>query len=187
VVSRRSDKVGSYPGLWSSSANEALSRSIDSRGRDVPNLYDVARRGLTEELAIARSECRLDLLAFTVDVQVHQWGALFVGRLNGVTSADLQARWNRGVADRWEHDEHMFVPFNISSVLRFMLDSQRISLWAPQGPAIYYLALVNQFGRSAVERGINEAVVWAARQGVTPRRRRRWSKIALGKSTVVKP
>ncbi|WP_206795902.1 hypothetical protein [Amycolatopsis sp. MtRt-6] len=38
------------------SANEALSRSLDSHGRTPPGLYDVARRGLREELGLDRSE-----------------------------------------------------------------------------------------------------------------------------------
>ena len=47
--------------------NEALSRSLDSQGRTPPRLYDVARRGLLEELGLEGSEYLLELLAFDVD------------------------------------------------------------------------------------------------------------------------
>lgn len=154
LVSRRSKNVGSLPGLWSSSANEALSRSIDSKGRQVPNLYEVARRGVREELAIEPNEYRLDMLAFCVDTERNQWGGLYIARLHNLSQIALEERWGRGVADRWEHVEHRFVPFNATSVISFILDPNRINKWTPAGPTLYFLALVNEFGRARVERAI---------------------------------
>jgi len=165
VVSRRSNLVGTSPNLWSSSANEALSRSIDSKGRDVPNLYDVARRGLAEELAIDRTECRLDMLAFTIDVKTHQWGGLFIARLPELTMKGLRARWTRGVSDRWEHAEHAFIPFTVKAVGEYVLDPARVSAWTSVGPPLYYLALVNQYGRPTVEHGMADVVKRVAHSG----------------------
>lgn len=67
VATRRSEYVGAFPGYWDVSANEALSRSLDSHGRTPPSLYEVARRGLLEELGPDRTEYRLELLAFCID------------------------------------------------------------------------------------------------------------------------
>lgn len=96
VVSRRSLSVGAFPGTWSASANEALSRTIDSEGRGTPNPYDVARRGLREELSVDPDEYTLSLLSFCVDVHEFQWGAIFVARLHGLTRDELGDRWGRG-------------------------------------------------------------------------------------------
>ncbi|GAA3290651.1 hypothetical protein GCM10020295_05590 [Streptomyces cinereospinus] len=52
VVSHRADEVRSGPGPWGSSVNEGLSRHTDSAGRNAPDLYDVARRGMREELSL---------------------------------------------------------------------------------------------------------------------------------------
>ncbi|WP_432868479.1 hypothetical protein [Microbispora rosea] len=158
IISRRSERVQTFPGLWSSSANEALSRSIDSRGRSVPSLYAVARRGLSEELAIHSTECDLQLLAFTIVTSHHQWGALFIGRLHDITAKELEDRWGRGVSDRWEHSEHCFIPFKAADFLDFAFHPQRVHMWSPQAPTLYYLALVNEYGRARVESEIKKAV-----------------------------
>jgi hypothetical protein len=73
IFSRRSLLVGSRPGVWSSSANEALSRTLDDQGRSAPNLYDVMRRGILEELGVRGAEYSLELLAITLDTELHQW------------------------------------------------------------------------------------------------------------------
>jgi hypothetical protein len=158
VFCRRSANVGSNPDLWSSSANEAISRSIDSSGRISPNVYNVARRGLKEELAIEPGEYHIRLLAFAIDTNLHQWGALFVAEMHDVTAAALSDRWSRGIADRFEHVEKTFVPFNPEAVLSFILAPDRRNCWTAVGPPLFYLALINVFGRSTVERGLGKVV-----------------------------
>ncbi|REF00803.1 caspase family protein [Thermomonospora umbrina] len=150
IFSRRSQNVGSHPGHWNSSANEALSRDIDSQARNAPNLYDVARRGLREELGLERHEYRLSLLAITVDRR-NQWGALFTARLTSLTSDQFLARRSRGVADKYEHDEHALVPFEVADIVEFMFCEERRTLWAATAPAVFFLALVYQYGRTVVE------------------------------------
>jgi hypothetical protein len=150
IFSQRSRVVGSHPGHWNSSANEALSRDIDSNARNAPNLYNVARRGLREELALEASEYKLAMLALTVD-RKNQWGAIFIARLKSLTGDDFLARRSRGVADKFEHANHHLEHFNTHDMVRFMFSRERRGLWAPTAPAVFYLALVNEFGRSAVE------------------------------------
>jgi len=154
LFSRRSTQVKIRPGVWNASISEGLSRSIDSRGRDVPELHAVARRGLKEELALERTEYELDLLAFVLDCDLNHWAAVFIAQSDVVTQQTLEARWTRGVPDRWEHEEFAFAPFTVASVAQFMLDPARRDNWAPIAPAVYYLALVNMFGRTRVERTI---------------------------------
>ncbi|MER5931239.1 caspase family protein [Streptomyces sp. NPDC002054] len=152
IVSRRSQMVGSHPGTWNSSANEALSRVVDNAARQAPSIFGVARRGLSEELALSADEYRLSMLALTIDKSTHQWGALFLAKLRRVTSREFVERRSRGVSDKWEHDRHELVDFEIEPVIRFIFDPERSGLWSPTAPGLFYLALVNKYGRVAVER-----------------------------------
>jgi hypothetical protein len=152
VFAKRSTDVGAFPGRWDASTNEALSRSIDSHGRTPPNLYDVARRGLHEELGLGQSEYRLELLAFNIDRSTNQWGSMFAAFLQDLTSTDVADRRTRGVADKWEHDQIDFVRFTIDDVIGYLLRSDRRHCWTPVAPALYYLTLARRYGRSKVER-----------------------------------
>jgi hypothetical protein len=152
VVQQRAQQVGSQPGTWSSSANEALSRQLDSRGRTAPDLYDVMRRGIAEELSIDKSEYHLEMLAVVVDTERQQWGALFVAFLHELTAEDVLQRRSRGVPDKWEHDQIEFVRFEIEPVVRHLLRADRRDHWSSVGPPLFYLSLVRRYGRAAVER-----------------------------------
>jgi hypothetical protein len=158
VFSKRSKSVGVFPGIWDASTNEALSRSLDSHGRTPPSLYQVARRGLVEELALEPHEYRLELLAFNLDRNTNQWGCMFVAFLHDLTGAQLIDRRTRGVPDKWEHDEIDLVRFTITDTVQHLLRVDRISHWTPTAPALYYLALVRQYGRNKVERELRRAV-----------------------------
>ena len=152
IFARRSDEVGSRPGVWSSSANEALSRRLDSDGRSAPELYRVMRRGISEELAIEREEYLLELLAFGVDTELHQWGAFFTGTLRGLTGDEVLERRTRGVADKWESQELKLIPFEIGPVCEFIAAEHAKDNLAPHTPALVHLALVHRYGRRTVER-----------------------------------
>ncbi|MEU9113453.1 hypothetical protein AB0D04_17135 [Streptomyces sp. NPDC048483] len=158
VVTRRSDRVRMAPGVWNSSVNEGLSRHIDSSGRNAPDLYAVARRGMREELSLEPHESQLTLLAFVLDVERRHWSAHFYARLTELTRDGLQARMSRGVADRWEHQTVDHVPFRPAEVARYLLRTDRIHRWAPLAPALFHLALVHVHGRTAVERAEAQAV-----------------------------
>ncbi|MEV4331808.1 hypothetical protein AB0K02_14925 [Streptomyces sp. NPDC049597] len=158
VVSRRADNVRSGPGLWGSSVNEGLSRHIDSAGRNAPDLHDVARRGMREELSLEPHEYTLTMLAFVLDVERRQWSAHFTAHLTDLTGDALRSRISRGVADRWEHQSIEYVPFRPANVVRYLLRPDRVRRWAPVAPALFHLALVHTHGRSAVERAEVQAV-----------------------------
>lgn len=152
IVTQRSDIVGSSPGVWNSSANEGLSRGLDSNGRTPPNLYNVARRGVTEELAISPESYRLEMLAVTLDVEKHQWGALFIARAYSLEAADVQEQISRGVPDRWENKQIVFVPHRIANVIEFLLEPSRRNEFSSVAPALFYFSLVRTYGRYRVER-----------------------------------
>ncbi|MER7685923.1 hypothetical protein [Streptomyces sp. NPDC097610] len=158
VVSQRSDRVRMAPGVWNSSANEGMSRHIDSSGRNAPDVHAVARRGMREELSLEPHEYALDLLAFVLDVDKRHWSAHFHARLKDLTREDLQARMSRGVADRWEHQTIDYVPFRPAAVVTYMLRADRIHRWAPLAPALFHLALVHVYGRTPVERAEAQVV-----------------------------
>jgi hypothetical protein len=152
IIQLRASNVGSQPETWSSSANEALSATLDSRGRTAPDLYEVMRRGIDEELSIDPAEYRLELMAFTFDAERMQWGAVFVGFLHELTSKDVVERGSKGVPDRWEHQALDFVRFEIDPVIRHLLRPDRMDQWSSIAPPLFYLALVRRYGRVAVER-----------------------------------
>lgn len=152
IFSKRSGRVGTQPNVWNSSANEGLSRKLDSVGRLPPDLYRVAERGLEEELGILPGDCELQLLGITLDVKLHHWGCIFWGRLRKHTAEEWFARTSRGVKDRYEHDSHDLVPFTPEAVFRKLLKINDEDAWAPVVPALYFLTLVRRFGRSTVER-----------------------------------
>lgn len=152
VVSQRSDRVRMAPGVWNSSVNEGLSRHIDSSGRSAPDLHAVARRGMREELSLEPHEYSLDLLAFVLDIGKRHWSGHFYAKLKDLSSADLQARMSRGVADRWEHQTIDYVPFRPAAVVKYMLRDDRVHRWAPLAPALFHLSLVHAYSRTLVER-----------------------------------
>lgn len=154
VFSLRSGDVGSGRALWNSSANEGVSREIDSSGRNEPDLFRVAERGLREELALEYGEYDLSLLGFAVDTDHHQWGALFTADLRSLSAAELRERHSRGISDRWEHRMLEYVPFNPTSVIAYLLDPYRVKRWAPCAPVLFYFALIYRFGRGAVENAV---------------------------------
>jgi hypothetical protein len=164
LFSRRSATVGTFPGRWDASANDALSRSLDSNGRTPPNLYEVARRGLAEELSLHPSEYRLELLAFNVAQQSNQWGCMFVAFLHDVPAEQLAERLTRGVADHFEHDAFDFERFTPKSTLEYLLRPDRRNEWTPIAPALYYLALVRVYGRKRVEKDASRVLIDISRR-----------------------
>lgn len=158
VFARRSAAVGSRPGVWNASANEGLSRSLDSRGRTSPNLYDVARRGVAEELCIDRHEYRLELLAFAIDRRLNQWCALFVAFAHELTGQQILDRRARGIADKWENDRLEVERFDIEHVIKYLLRPDRRNAWAPAAPPLYYLALARRYGRAHLEHRTGRAL-----------------------------
>ncbi len=151
VYVRRSAIVGN-PGLWNSSANEALSRTLDALGRTPPNLYQVARRGVAEELSVEPHEYELEMLAFHIDADTCQWGACLVAFCHLLTADELAQRLSRGAPDKWEHDEIDFSPFAPESVIRYLLRDDRIGRWGAAAPALFYISLIRRYGKSRVER-----------------------------------
>lgn len=158
VVSRRADQVRSGPGLWGASVNEGLSRHIDPAGRHAPDLHEVARRGMREELSLEPHEYTLSMLALVLDVERRQWSAHFAAQLKELTADALRSRLTRGVIDRWEHQSQDYIAFRPSDVVAHLLRADRIHHWAPVAPALFHLALVHTHGRAAVERAEAHAV-----------------------------
>ena len=155
VLGRRSKRVGSRPGVWNSSANEALSRTLDSRGRTAPNLYDVMRRGIDEELGVESSDYRLDMLAVHIDTQLHQWGANWIARCSLSEDQVVQHRAS-GTPDKWEHESLLMLPFAPTPVLAFLSQCDAQGSAAPNLYLLCYLALVNEYGRKTVEAAIQK-------------------------------
>lgn len=144
LISHRSPHVaGPNASKWNSSANEGLARQHDLPQDGTPiSLHAVARRAMYEELAILPSDrMELELLGFGLDITNNQWGCFFRAVLRDLREEHLRDRWAKGVADKWEHDNHVFVPAEPETVLDFMLN-QPPNRWSPMAPIQFYLALV---------------------------------------------
>jgi hypothetical protein len=152
IVSHRSGKLGSGGNEWNVSANEGLSRDLDSSGRHPPDLYRVAERGLVEELALEYGEYDLSMLGIGLERKRYQWAAFFVAKLRSLTAAELQDRHARGIQDRWEHRTLEYVAFRPNTVLEYLLQPDKLDHWAPCAPVGFWLALINTYGRPRVER-----------------------------------
>jgi hypothetical protein len=158
IFAKRSEIVGSRPNVWSSSANEALSRTLDDRGRSAPNLYDVMRRGISEELAIQSDEYSLELLSIRIDAELNQWGGDWLAVLRGLTGEEVLERRTRGAADKWEHTALCLVAADPEKVLEFVLDKSFSGEMAPHTPCLFYFALVRRFGRHTVEHSLKRVL-----------------------------
>jgi hypothetical protein len=169
IFARRSQVVGSRPNVWSSSANEALSRTLDDRGRSAPNLYDVMRRGISEELAIQSDEYSLEMLNIHLDIELNQWGAAWLAILRDLTGNEVLERRTRGAADKWEHTALKLVPADPETVLEFILEKSLAGDMAPGAACVFYFALVRRFGRHTVEHSLKKVLRrrnWKADQEV---------------------
>jgi hypothetical protein len=100
---------------------------------------------------------RLDILAFIIDLQWHQWGCLGTASLKELAYPELRERYNRATKDKFENIELDHVIFAPKPVARYVLDRRRRGQWYGGAPACFYLALVASYGRHAVERAIKEA------------------------------
>jgi hypothetical protein len=167
VVCRRSEVVGSRPLEYTVSANEGLSRGIDDQGGvHVPDLYACGYRALDEELGVEKWDVdKLEILAFVVDLQLHQWGCLGWARLSDMTYSELRERHVRAAKDRFENIELDSVPFTPRAVADYVLEPNRRAYWYGGAPVSFYLALVLNFGRRSVERSIKEAAQRGQRSG----------------------
>jgi hypothetical protein len=94
------------------------------------------------------------MLAALVTTGKHLWTFAFIGRLKTTTAEELRERWTRGRPDRWEHSEHKFIDFDPGSAIRHIVETALQGGWTNWAPAVYYLALVNEFGRDRVERAV---------------------------------
>lgn len=65
----------------------------------------------------------------------------------------LLSKCNPGqsIEDGWEHVEFDYVRFGPTSVLRYVLREDRRDAWAPTAPVLFYLGLVNAYGRRTVD------------------------------------
>ena len=149
IVPRRSRDVAVGRNQWNSSANESLSRDKDSVDGAPPDLFMAAQRGVKEELHIEADQYSLRLLCFNVVTTLSQWGALFLGALREMTWSEFHKHITRGIEDGWENDRFEYVKFEPEATLRFLLRGDK--QWAPAAPVLYYLSLVNVYGRSKVD------------------------------------
>ncbi|MCP2329631.1 hypothetical protein HDA40_008138 [Hamadaea flava] len=154
LMCQRGESAGSRPLFWGVSADEGLSVSLDGAGQHAPRLYNVARRGMIEELSVEDHEYRLTLLAFTIDTLQHQWDSVFIAYLHELDSHDLAERLDRGAKDHSEINAYEFVPFRVDAVLSALSSSPNGTPrnWTPIAGVAFYLALIHDQGRASIER-----------------------------------
>jgi hypothetical protein len=90
-------------------------------------------------------------MAFHVVTTVSQWGALFLAELSDMARPDLESHLSRGIEDIWEHQQFEFVKFEPEATIRYLLQNDRLTHWGEAAPPLFYLSLVNRFGRRKVD------------------------------------
>lgn len=153
ILTQRSQNVGSRPGEFNISANEALSRDFDNVGNK-PDIYGCAIRGLSEELALDQRATDINFLSFGVDTLLGHWALLGFTKTQK-TKHDLIVARSQGVRDKWENSRIAFVPFNLDEVISYILNANRP--WAPGAIACIYHTLVAEFGREACDEALRKA------------------------------
>ncbi|PWR08968.1 hypothetical protein DKT68_13305 [Micromonospora acroterricola] len=133
----------------------AVAHSVDGAP---PDLFSAARRGIREELHIEDDQYDLRLLAFHLATSLSQWGVMFLARLGAMPRTDFEAHLSRGVEDGWEHRAIDYVPLEPDSALRYLLRPDRRNNWTPAWPALYYLTLVNTYGRRQVDAALGRVL-----------------------------
>lgn len=152
VLTKRSSLVGTNKGMYHISVNEGLSRTFD-RGvsTQAPDVFRAAIRGIVEELGATDVEVQdISYLSLGVDTRFSQWGILGKARINK-TSEELQAWRSSGVKDKWENEEFVILPLDLSEIVKFVAEHDP---WTPAGLTCLYHTLVSEFGREKVEKAI---------------------------------
>ena len=155
LFTQRGKNVGSRPRTYETSVVEGLSRPIDrSTNSEAPDVYRCACRGLTEELglheAVDFSVSDIIFLSFGVDTRYGLRGLTGMVKIKRSIEKLLDL-WDNGVRDKFENQKLFPVPFTPDDVISFAYAHQP---FAP-GPTLYY-ALVHEFGRSTVEKAIED-------------------------------
>lgn len=148
VVSHRGHDVAVGRNQWNASANEGLQRDLDG---PQPNLFHAAARGVQEELRLDPDQYDLRMLAFVVVTSLSQWCGLFLARLHEMTRQDFEDNAGRGIADGWEHSRFDYVRFTPEETIGYLVREDRRDSWAPAAPVLFYLSLVNTYGRRRVD------------------------------------
>jgi len=153
LLCQRTATVGSRPLHWGVSADEGTHPVHDCPGGAPPRMYDVARRGVREELSLEPEEYRLEMLAVTIDTERHQWDTVFVGYTHELSAENLESRIRRGAKDKdIEIADLEFIDFEVSPVLAWLSSCGPSRLSTPILLVALYLALVRRHGRYYVER-----------------------------------
>lgn len=147
IVIRRGSRVGSMPRAYGTSINEGLNvADMTPTGVDV---YACGRRGALEELGFDLPKQAIHFFSLGVDTALAQWGLLGIARTGQVTYNDIVSGRARGAKDKFEGDEIFSIEFTPQAVAAFVHEH---APWTPGGLACVYHALVNEYGKTYVEK-----------------------------------
>jgi hypothetical protein len=142
--------------MFHTSVSEAVSPSLDrsATGRE-PDLYQCARRGISEELGMNEpvdfSVSDIQLLSFSGDTHYALYGLRGMVKVNK-KAKDILRDWQAGVKDKIENKKMLAIPFAPQEVCSFVFSHEPFS---PGGLVCLYHALVHEFGKEQVNRTIS--------------------------------
>lgn len=145
ILTRRLSNVGVRPNELDVSIVEGLHSQKDIQSNPVcpVDLYNVARRGLREELGLSDDVCNIEvqLLGFGVDMQYYQWQ--IIGQVKvGFDAGKIEETHHARAKDRTEP-----IPSEPEAVFRYV--SQK-GMWSV-GLATLYYSLVHEWGYPHVQ------------------------------------
>jgi hypothetical protein len=119
VVPRRSDHVSVWKNMYTISANEALSPSLDGGAAAGPDVYVAASRAAKEELGIDIPVESIRFYALGFETVSLQWALLATAK-TGLHSSDVDESFRILAKDKFENAEIAFIDFTPEAVIRFI-------------------------------------------------------------------
>src|SRR5260370_3934390 len=150
-LTQRGQHQSVHQNMFHTSVSEAVSPSFDrsATGRE-PDLYQCARRGISEELGMHEpldySISDILFLSFSVDTHYALYGLRGMVKVNK-SFEEILTNWRAGVKDKMENKKLFAVPFTPQEVCAFVSSHESFS---PGGLICLYHALVHEFGREQV-------------------------------------
>lgn len=157
LIARRGERVAVDRGRWQVSAGGAMRLAVDNDEQLRPCPFVTAQRELAEELGLRVSTEAIRFLGLGVDTRTGE------PELLGVVTTPLTVQQIRQAFKVAQHGNDELtqvcdVPFTLEALGPLLADRA----WCPGDWVGVYLALIDKFGRSAVE----QQITWSSVHGV---------------------
>lgn len=151
IVGKRSDSgVSHYHGLYAVPIMESVNPEKDRDVNAQLDVYETARRGTREELGVEVDRQDVKFFTLQVDVRYYLYGLTGLIMLQDYGREDLRALMSRGIRDRWENTQLIFVPFNPRAFADYVNSVGGVGQFHPAAFVAIVQSLINEYGQRQV-------------------------------------